>query len=445
MANKLDDIFNECYERIRSGESLESCLRSYPRYRADLEPLLRTTFDIGRRVSYIHPRPEFKHWAQVRFESAMRYPRQQQQQQQQRRTEAPVASGLFRHAWAVAFTIALVLILGTGSTMAASSQALPDQTLYPVKLATEQIQVAFAVTDQRKAEVYTELVGKRADEVEAMANEGKTEEAAKAAALYDEQFQKAIDAIIKAEAPQLPVVPPIPPIQPSSPAATTPPAVTTPTETTTPASTTTTPAVTTPTETTTSTGTTTTPEVTTPTETTTSTGTTTPPTVVTTSENVTPSETATPEPPEVQPPVPTEQPTGTGEEPATTTEEPSQATEQPTTTEEEPATTTTKQDYEKSTRAEKWKNSLENSRNKSLQALQDAKDKASHDNKASWQKTIDSVSKSNPKTITNKTDTSGQSGSTSQTTVKSDNNTAPGTDSSSRNKPSSSNRRGSRR
>ncbi len=137
MARKLDDIFNECYERIRSGESLESCLRSYPQYRAQLEPLLRTTFDIGRRVSYIHPRPEFKHWARVRIESAQRYPRQQT------RAETPAVSTWWRHGWAVAVSVGIVLLLTTGSTMAASSQALPDQPLYPVKLATEQVQVAF--------------------------------------------------------------------------------------------------------------------------------------------------------------------------------------------------------------------------------------------------------------------------------------------------------------
>lgn len=419
MGSKLDDIFNECYERIRSGESLESCLRSYPQYRSELEPLLRTTFDIGRRVSYIHPRPEFKHWAQVRFESAMRYPRQQQQIT----AKAPVASGFFRHAWAVAFTIALVLILGTGSTMAASSQALPDQTLYPVKLATEQVQVAFAVTDERKAEVYTELVGKRADEVQAMANAGKTDEAAEAAALYQEQFQKAIDAIMKAEADQLAVLPPIPPIE------TTTPTVTTPPETTTPTSTTTTPEVTTPPETTTPAGTITTPEVTTPPETTTPTGTTTPPTVVATSENVTPTETAT-EPQEGQTTVTNEQPPVT--------------TEQPTTTGQEPASTTTTHDHGKSTRAEQWKTSLEISRAKSLQALQDAKDKASYDNKPSWQETINSVTKNKPKAITNKTD-AGQTGGTTQATTQSDNNTPPDTGSSGQNKPSSSNRHGSHR
>src|SRR4030042_3462578 len=127
MDSKLDDIFNECYERIRSGESIESCLRSYPQHRVHLEPLLRTTFDIGRRISYIHPRPEFKHWAQVRIESVQRYPRRPTM------AEAPAPSTWLRHGWAVIGSGGIVLLLTTGSTMAASVPDFPDQALYPVK------------------------------------------------------------------------------------------------------------------------------------------------------------------------------------------------------------------------------------------------------------------------------------------------------------------------
>jgi hypothetical protein len=230
---KIDDIFNECYERIRSGESLESCLRSYPQYRAQLEPLLRTTFDIGRRISYIHPRPEFKHWAQVRIESVQRYPRQQT------RAEAPAPSIWWRHGWAVAVSVGIVLVLTTGSTMAASSQALPDQPLYPVKLATEQVQRVLITSDAQKAEFETELAKIRAMELEAMANAGKTEEASKAAIRYDNQFEKAMAAIIKTEGTeaQPAITPPaetLPPATTTPPGIAPPPVVTTTSENTTP-------------------------------------------------------------------------------------------------------------------------------------------------------------------------------------------------------------------
>lgn len=194
MARKLDDIFNECYERIRFGESLESCLRSYPQYRAQLEPLLRTTFDIGRRMSYIQPRPEFRHWARVRFETAQRYPRQQTMAAA---PAVPAPSAWLRHGWAVIVSAGIVLLLTTGSTMAASSQALPTEPLYPVKLATEQVQRVLTVTPERKAQLETDIANIRAAELETLANAGQTQEAAKAAQRYNDQFARAVDAIVE--------------------------------------------------------------------------------------------------------------------------------------------------------------------------------------------------------------------------------------------------------
>jgi hypothetical protein len=389
MASKLDDIFNECYERIRSGESIESCLRSYPQYRVQLEPLLRTTFDIGRRISYIHPRPEFKHWARVRLESAQRYPKQQT------RAETPAASTWLRHGWAVAVSAGIVLLLTTGSTMAASSQALPDQPLYPVKLATEQVRVALAVSDAQKAEFETELAKIRAMELEAMANAGKTEEASKAAVRYDNQFEKAMDAIIKAEGTE-----PLAPVY-IPPAVTTPPAVTAPPEVITPPVTTTPPEVITPPVTTTP------PEVITPPVTTTPPEVITPPVTTTPPEVVTPPVTTTP--PEVITPTENATPTQTVTPPTTAT-----------------------RDKGKSAKTENLIISLNKSTSKSVTALQGAKKKAAEPAKDDWQKALDNLkSWSGDKDTTSKSDnvTGNQgttnTGGTGHTTIQSDNNTTP--------------------
>ncbi len=333
MARKLEDIFNECYERIRSGESLESCLRSYPQYRAQLDPLLRTTFDIGRRSSYIQPRPEFRHWSRVRLETAQRYPRQPQQSP----AATPMASGWLRHGWALAVTAGIIILLGAGSTMAASSNALPDEPLYPVKLATEQVQLAFAVSPDRKAEVETNLVNKRADELEAMANKGKTEEAARAAERYNAQYEKALEAIANAEGttPQ--------PTDFVSPGTATPSEF----------------AI---------------PDITAP-----------PTPVTTTTDNKTTTVTT---PPTTEQPSTTAQPPSTTEQPTTTT------AGQPTTA--QPSTTS--KDDTKAARIEQLKKALDRSSDKSIAALKDAKDKAAETHKNDWQKAIDTVKKSQPQT-----------------------------------------------
>jgi hypothetical protein len=192
MARKLEDIFNECYERIRSGESLKSCLKRYPKHAAELEPLLKTVFDIGRRASYIHPRPEFKHWARVNLEGIRHHARQQRQ---------PAKPGPFiwRQSWSVAVAAVLIIVLTGSSTVIASSNALPDEPLYPVKLATEDMKLAFAVSDTQKAQVHTQLAETRAVEVETMADQGKTEYAAMTAARLAKELELANFAIAKVE------------------------------------------------------------------------------------------------------------------------------------------------------------------------------------------------------------------------------------------------------
>jgi hypothetical protein len=337
MARKIDDIFNECYDRIRWGESLESCLKSYPQYRHELEPLLRTTLEIGRKASYIHPRPEFKHWARVRIESAQRYPRQQAT------VEKSAFPGWLRHGWAIAVVAGIIVLLGTGSTMAASSKALPDEPLYPVKLATEQVQLAFAVSPTKKAEVETDLVNKRADELEAMANAGKTEQSIKAAERYDSQFVKAVQAIIDAGGVDIPPVVTTPPATTTSPA-TTPATSPTPTE------------VTQPPVTATSGNTTQT--------------TTTPSTATPTTANQNPPSTATS---------------------TTTNQNPPSTQGQPSTTNQQPSSTTTN-DNSKASKIENLKKSLDKSTSRSLAALKDAKDKASDNiTKSDWQSAYDKI------------------------------------------------------
>jgi hypothetical protein len=335
MARTLEDIFNECYERIRSGESLQSCLRRYPQHAAALEPLLRTTFDIGRRASYIHPRPEFRHWALVRLEGQQNHAGMQRQ---------PAKPGHFslRQSLAVAIAAVLVLLLAGGGTAAASSNAMPDEPLYPVKLATEEIKLTFAISDAQKAQVHTQLAETRATEVEAMAEKGKLDEAAIAAERFAKDLEKANLAMAKVESFTAGIPVPTATHEPPTP----PEGVTEEQTTTTEGQTTTT----TEGQTTTTEGQTTTTE-----------GQTT-----TTTEGQT---------------------TTTTEGQTTTT------TEGQTTTPSEGQTTTptdTKRDKWTAT-SERFKKTLDDSTSKSVEALQNAMEKAPPESKAHWQKSIDKI------------------------------------------------------
>ena len=43
MSTTVDDVLNECIERLAAGETVEQCLASYPDYAVELEPMLRTS------------------------------------------------------------------------------------------------------------------------------------------------------------------------------------------------------------------------------------------------------------------------------------------------------------------------------------------------------------------------------------------------------------------
>jgi hypothetical protein len=279
----------------------------------------------------------------------------------------------------VAVTAVLILLLTTGSTMAASSNAMPDQTLYPVKLATEEMRLALAVTDTQKAQIHTQLAETRAVEVETMADNGNTEQAAFATERLIAELERANAAIAKVEGTAIPIPIPIPIPEPT-------PTVTPPEETITP-----------------------------PQETTT----TTPP-----EETVTPpQETTATTPPEETITPPQETTTTTPPEETVTPPQETTATTPPEETVTPPEETTTPPDSTKgkttsTQKTERFKKSLENSTSKSLTALKNAHEKASEQAKPDWQQSIDTISKSYHK----QTHEHG-TGQSDNTTGKSDNTT----------------------
>ena len=215
MTKRLENIFNECLERMLQGESIESCLGSYPEEAAELEPLLRTTLGFRWRASSVQPSPEFKTQARLRFQEAQIQAVQQQSQ--------PQKPGFFarQRSWALALTAVLVILLVGSGTAVASSDTLPDEFLYPTKLATEQVRLAFTFSGEAKVELHTQLAENRAQEIVAMAHQGKTEQVAIVTEKLADQLQETANAVAKVETTkdraQLLMAPPAPAAAPSPP------------------------------------------------------------------------------------------------------------------------------------------------------------------------------------------------------------------------------------
>lgn len=163
-SKEFDNILDDCLERLLTeGGTIEQCLESYPEQADELKPLLQTVL-ATKKASAIQPRPEFKARARYQFLSAL--------QTMEVKRSRPFLG--WQPRWATAVITVLILLLVGGSTVAAASNSMPDKPLYPVKLATEQVQLALTPSDIGKAQLLAKLADKRVAEIIYLANQGES-------------------------------------------------------------------------------------------------------------------------------------------------------------------------------------------------------------------------------------------------------------------------------
>jgi len=178
--NEFDNILSECLERVLArGETIEQCLAGYPEQAAALEPLLQTAL-YTRQTLDIKPRPEFRDRARYQMRVAL--------QEMAEKKERRFSFFSWQPRWATAVVAVLIFLMASSGTVAASSNSMPDGTLYPVKLAAEKVRLALTVTDIAKAELYARLADKRVTEIVKMADKGKSEQVARVAERLNNQL-----------------------------------------------------------------------------------------------------------------------------------------------------------------------------------------------------------------------------------------------------------------
>ncbi len=161
MNRGFDDILDACLDRItRKGDSIEQCLESYPEQAGELEPLLRAALSVD--VSSIEPRTEFQRMAKARLLSAVAA-----KKEKEGRRRLPLWS--WQQRWAVALAVVLALVMMGGGTVAASTNSLPGDVLYPVKTTTERVQAFFTFGKEAKANLHMRFAERRIVEIEALA------------------------------------------------------------------------------------------------------------------------------------------------------------------------------------------------------------------------------------------------------------------------------------
>jgi hypothetical protein len=163
---EFNHILNECLERLLiKGENIEQCLQSYPEQAAQLKPLLQTA-QVAKKALAIQPRADFRARARYQFHSAL--------QEAISPRSRPLLGWLPR--WATVVTLVVGLLLVGGGTVAAAGNSMPDNPLYPVKLATEQVRLILTPSQIGKASLCAELADRRVAEIIYMANKGDAQQ-----------------------------------------------------------------------------------------------------------------------------------------------------------------------------------------------------------------------------------------------------------------------------
>jgi hypothetical protein len=198
-SSDFENILDECLERLFSGEALEQCLQRYPEQAAQLEPLLRMAQSV-REASAIQPRSEFKAKARYEFRSAL--------QAAASKKKLPLFG--WRPRLVTALMVTSICLLAGGGTAVAATRSMPDSPFYPVKLATEQIQVRLATSDEDKARLYVTLADKRVAEIIYLADKGDAQRIDSTTQRLDDHLVMLTDLVsVQEEAPML-MAPPAP-------------------------------------------------------------------------------------------------------------------------------------------------------------------------------------------------------------------------------------------
>jgi len=195
---KFENQLHECLEALVEGRwDLDECLLRYPEHADTLRPRLQTALVLlsagarepraewasqarerflvvsGQRLREaleVAPQPSFFAAARVRFLLAAQRLRHERPTRQPRRI---LTFGSPMRALG-GLAAALTIFVGFSTyTVATADAALPGDWRYPVKLQTERVRLALALTDDQKRDVKLDIAEERIHEIERMASRGK--------------------------------------------------------------------------------------------------------------------------------------------------------------------------------------------------------------------------------------------------------------------------------
>ena len=187
MSNDPALALANCLAALESGEvSFADYVERQPEHRAVLTDLV----PLAQRLvvaPVVTPSLDFRVDARRRLITRLL-----EQRSHSRRFHWPQWSLRQSRIWLRGLVALIVLFALSTSVLVASAQSLPNDPLYPVKLAVEQFQLAVSPDRLARSELNLSFASERLGEVQRLIDRGRADEAAKALTGFADQIESAL-------------------------------------------------------------------------------------------------------------------------------------------------------------------------------------------------------------------------------------------------------------
>lgn len=187
------EILDQCLTLIQAGKAtIADCLQAYPEHAAYLEPLLITAIEVQSELSPKSPDESYIDTTRIRILNQLQMLHKGADVGEVKPSRIRIR--LARPALAL-LSLALVLMILTSSigVVSASANALPGDTLYPVKRSIEELQLFFTTQPTKDAELLLAFTAERVQEIEDMMNTDPTQDLSSAILEYDGMLSRLLE------------------------------------------------------------------------------------------------------------------------------------------------------------------------------------------------------------------------------------------------------------
>ena len=202
MNRKLDWVIDECLSRVQTGdETIQDCVQAYPELKDTLEPLLALALRVNVTLAPEKPDAQFVRNAKLRILNRVKASTTSISSEKPKPRRARRIY-LHRRRWStvIAGVVIAAMLFGSGIGLKqASASALPGDTLYPVKRAGEEIQLAFSFTPAGDIALIYEFAESRLEEAQTLSEEGRFDDLGIALEGFEDALSKLEEIALEGE------------------------------------------------------------------------------------------------------------------------------------------------------------------------------------------------------------------------------------------------------